>query len=183
MKTLIIYLAFFVWTGALYAQIELEETKVGFAPLSSEIVEDGNSYSFTIRETYQGEFEARPMAFMKENFSMKEFIAVVDKEGKYDGYQVSFRSDKGALQADFDADGNLLSSSERFKNVVLPRDLQKQLYNDHKGWTMVKNIRVTRGNNGGINKTVYRIKLENGAQKKNVKFHGNDLEGSEVVAQ
>lgn len=121
MKTLFIYLVLVMWAGVVQAQeiTELKEAKVGFAPLSSEVIRDGNNFSFNVKETYTGEFEANPIAFMTAYFDIHNFINEVQKE-EYDGYQVTFRSKKGHLKADFDEKGNLEKTSERFKNIVLP---------------------------------------------------------------
>ena len=183
MKTLIIYLVLVIWAGVSQAQeiTELKEAKVGFAPLSSEVIQDGNSYSFNVKENYTGEFEENPIAFMKAYFDIDNFIAEV-KEEKYDGYQISFRSKKGHLRADFDKNGKLGATSERFKNILLPASLREQIYRDHKGWEMVKNIRVTRGENGLVNKEFYRIKLRNGDQRKTLKIDGMAAERNEVAS-
>lgn len=183
MKTLFIYLVLVMWAGVIQAQeiTELKEAKVGFAPLSSEVIRDGNNYSFNVKETYAGEFEANPIAFMTAYFDIHNFIHEVQKE-EYDGYQVTFRSKRGHLKADFDERGNLEKTSERFKNILLPANLREQLYRDHKGWEMVKNIRVTRGENGLVKKEIYRIKLHKGTQRKVVKIDGIAAERSEVVS-
>ncbi len=183
MKTLFIYLVLVIWAGVSQAQeiTELKEAKVGFAPLSSEVIRDGNNYSFNVKETYTGEFEANPLAFMEAYFDIHNFIDEVRDE-EYDGYQVTFRSKKGRLQADFDERGNLQATSERFKNILLPANIREQLYREHKGWEMVKNIRMTRGENGLVNKEMYRIKLKNGTQRKILKIDGLAAERSEVAS-
>ncbi len=183
MKTLIFYLVLVIWAGVSQAQeiTELKEAKVGFAPLSSEVIRDGNNYSFNVKETYTGEFEANPLAFMEAYFDIHNFIAAVEDE-KFDGYQVTFRSEKGQLRADFDKHGNLGATSERFKNIILPARLREQLYRDHKGWEIVKNIRVARGDNGLVNKEFYRIKLRNGDQRRTIKIDGLGAERNDVAS-
>lgn len=183
MKTLFIYLVLVIWAGVSQAQeiTELKEAKVGFAPLSSEVIRDGNQFSFIVKESYAGDFEANPLAFMEANFDIHNFITVLKGE-KFDSFQVTFSSKKGHLLADFDKHGNLGTTSERFKNIFLPASLREQLYKDHKGWKMVKNVRVTRGENGMVDKEFYRITLRNGDQRKTLKIDGITAERSEVAS-
>lgn len=183
MRTLFIYLVLVVWAGVSQAQeiTELKEAKVGFAPLSSEVTKDGDSYSFKVNEAYQGEFENDALGFMNAYFDIDNFIAEV-KDEKYDSYQVSFNSKKGHLIADFDKHGNLGATSERFRNILLPADLRERIYKDHQGWTMVKNVHLTQGKSGVLNKNIYRIKLENGKSRKVVKIDALSAERSEVAS-
>lgn len=183
MRTLFIYLVLVVWAGVSQAQeiTELKEAKVGFAPLSSEVTKDGDSYYFNVSEAYQGEFENDAIGFMNSYFDIHNFIAEVENEN-YDSYQVSLVSGKGRLVADFDKHGNLGATSERFKNILLPADLREKIYKDHKGWKMVKNVRITHGKNGVVNKEIYRIRLESGKSRKLIKVDGLSAERSEVAS-
>lgn len=180
MKTLIFYLVLTLF-GTAQAQefTELKEAKVGFAPLSSTVERDGNSFSFDVRESHAGEFENDPLAFMEENFDINNFIAEVVNED-YDLYEVSFKSRKGFLRADFNKDGELLRSSSRFENTLLPENLRDQLYRDHKGWAMTRNVHVTVSKDGLLKKDYYKVRLENGKEKKKVNLEGR-VEGTEVV--
>ena len=181
MKTLIFSLVMLL-AGTIQAQefTELKEAKVGFAPLSSNVEREGNSFTFRINEGYKGEFEKDPLAFMEANFDIQNFISQVKHE-EYDSYEVSFVSGKGILKADFNKDGDLVKSSSRFKNIVLPEKLRDQLYRDHKGWAMTKNIHITAGRDGIVNKDYYKIKLENGKDRKRITLQA-PLGGSEVAS-
>ena len=171
MKTLFISLAFFVGTAIASAQevTELKEAKVGFSPMASELKQDGNEFTFAVKESHQREFEKDPIAFMNQNIDMEKFIDLA-KNKKYVEYQVKLKSANGTLHADFDRKGKLGSTTERFENIVLPRPLMAQLLRDYQGWTMVKNVHITRGENGRVAKEFYRIKLENGKQSKKIKI-------------
>lgn len=171
MKTLIIYLVLAVVAGTSHAQqiTELKEAKVGFAPLTSEVERDGNNFSFNIKEASAHEFDRDPVAFMEAYFDIKNFIAEV-KEDKFDTYLVSFKSRKGKLEADFNKKGELVRSTSIFKNILLPKELREKLYSEHKGWVMVKNTHITRGRNGLLTEDIYKIKLVNGKERKNIVF-------------
>jgi hypothetical protein len=106
---------------------------------------------------------------MEAYFDINAFIEAVGKDD-YDSYDVSFVSKKGILKAIFDRDGKLVRSSSRFKNIRLPEKLRSQLYRDHKGWAMTKNIHITRGSKEILGKNYYKVKLENGNDRKKVIF-------------
>lgn len=170
MKTSIIYLVLAFWAGFSNAQgiTELEETRI-VAPLYSEIINDGNSFSLVVKESFKGEFESDPISFMDKHFDIEKFKAEV-KDKDYDSYSVTFMSSKGNLLADYNKEGKRVKTSLKLKNVIVPADLREQLYRDHKGWAMVGNVHIAKERNGLINKEYYRIKLENGKQRKNLKI-------------
>lgn len=181
MKTLIFSLVMLL-TGTIHAQqiTELKEAKVGFAALSSDVQRDGNSFFFKISESHTGEFEKDPLGFMDAHFDINSFSSQLKHED-YDSYEVSFISNKGILKADFNKEGDLVKSSSRFKNAVLPKKLMHNLYRDHKGWAMTKNVHITRGRNGMVQKDYYKIKLQNGRESKRILVEA-PLEGSEVAS-
>lgn len=168
MKTLIFYLVLLT-LGTIQAQefTELKEAKVGFAPMTSIVERNGNSFSFNVKEAVAGEFEKDPLAFMENYFSIVDFISELKHE-QYDRYEVSFVSQKGHLIADFDKNGKLVQTNSRFKNTLLPHSLRNDLYRDHKGWAMTKNIRITRGKNGEVSMDYYKINLEKGKDRKKI---------------
>lgn len=168
MKTLIFSLVLTLFAGITNAQevTELKEARVDGTPLSSEIIRNGDNFTYKVKEAYIREFEKDPLLFVNKYFDFQDLASEV--RGEWDIYHVTFKSTKGNLQADFDSNGEMLSSISKFKNVILPRELMHQLYKDNKGWEMVKNVHVTRGKDGVVNQDIYRIKLENGKDRKNV---------------
>ncbi len=167
MKTLIFSIVLVLCAGYSQAQItDLEEVRLSISPVDLNVA---NSFKVTIPENYVGEFEKDPLAFMKNNFDIREFISQVQSED-YETYLVSFRSRKGELRAEFDKVGDLLSTNQRFENILLPMDICHQLYREHKGWAMVKNAHIARSRNGVVNKDLYHITLMNGKEKKKLKI-------------
>lgn len=160
--------------------IELQEAKVGNNISTTNIINRGNHFSVNIKETSQGEFERDPVAFMNNYFDIHHLI---DKIGdkRFLSYHVTFRSTKGDLNAKYDQDGNLVSTSLKLENVLVPHELKHQLYRDHKGWEMVKNLRVAKGKKGVSEMDYYKITMKNGNKKKNFKVNTSDLNRSEVA--
>ncbi|WP_424493819.1 hypothetical protein [Salinimicrobium sp. GXAS 041] len=183
MRTLGILLVLMFWSAVANAQrvTVLDEAKIGFAPISSEVTEDGDRFTFVVNESYHREFELNPLAFMDEYFSIENFMNKVAYK-KYDSYEVSFNSSKGSLRAFFDKEGNLQKTKQRFVNILLPAELRHQLYRDHKGWEMVKNVYVAKGEGATITKSLYKVKLERDGDKKRIKFKFNPHASNTGVA-
>lgn len=171
MKTLVIFLLLGFSTVLTNAQgiIELNEARVDYNPVFSQVSYNGNTFTAQIKESYLGQFEKDPMGFMKENFDVHQLIAQINNK-KYDAYYVSFRSKKGELKVNYDKEGNIVNAFQRFRNVSLPQAVAQQLFKENKGWSMTKNVHVAYGRNGNVDKDFYRITMENGKDRKKVKL-------------
>lgn len=178
MKTLVFSFVLALCAGFGQAQItQLDEARLTYNP---ETLNAANHFKVTVLENYAGEFEKDPLAFMENNFDILDLISQV-KSGDYETYLVSFRSRKGEFRARFDKVGDLLDTNLKFKNILLPMDLCHQLYRDHKGWAMVKNVHIARNKNGVVKKDFYRITMKNGKEKKNLKIHARKV-GNAMVS-
>lgn len=178
MKALIVisFLLCSIITGYSQEVTELEELHISSLPEQLESTAP-NEYRFIINEKYAGEFTKDPIAFMKANFDINAFIASV-QEKNYETYQLVFNSSKGFLRVDFDREGELMSTSQRFKDIVLPLDVRRDLYNNNKGWSMTKNTYVARGTGDLVDKELYRIKMEKGKDRKTVKIDPKQITSS-----
>lgn len=183
MEKLVIFVALALSAVISNAQevIELQEAKVEFSPVSQNITNPGNSFSVNIKENYIGEFEKDPMAFMTNNFDMKKVIAELGVYN-YTNYEVSFISTKGELIVNFDGNGEKTGSFMRFRDMALPSQLQHQLYRDHKGWALMKTLRIARESNGKVDKDYYKITMEKGNKKRKFKINASDVGLSTLVA-
>lgn len=183
MRTLFLSLIFvFAATLSQAQQItQLEEAKVGFAPLEVEVTEDGDSFTYTVSESFSGEFVDNPIAFMKANFDIQNFIAKYENRG-YDSYQITFQNGKGYLLAEFDNDGEVVKTFQKFEDIPLPLDVRRELYNSNKGWTMTQNKYMASGRGELLEKEIYKIKLENGNSKRNVKIDPRSVAKTSVVS-
>ena len=185
MKTLIFSLLLIAVTLVGHAQeqkvTELEEAEVGFAPLDVKITRDGDSFTYKIEEGYTGEFSKDAIGFMKANFNIQNFIAELENEN-YDSYLVTFKSGNGHLSADFDKDGNLVKTFQKFEDIVLPLDVRREVYISNKGWTMTSNKYIASGRGDLLEKEMYKIKLENGNQKRNIKLDPRSVARTTVAS-
>jgi len=182
MKKHIIILVLTLMTAATQAQnvIELKEATLNYSPLTYDIVEHGNTFAMKIKENSVGEFEKNPMAFMHKNFNINQFLNEIGDRG-YDIYQVVFKSRKGALNAEYNKEGALLSANLKFTNVVVPYELQRKLYQDYKGWEMVKTQHIAREKEGTAKVDFYRVKMKNGSKTKNLRYDVAELSTGEIA--
>lgn len=175
MKTLVIFLLLGFSAVMTNAQgvIELNEARVDYNPVFSQVSQSGNTFTAQIKESYLGQFEQDPMGFMKENFNVHQMIAQINNK-KFDEYSVSFRSKKGELKVNYNKNGEIINAFQRFRNVPLPQAVAQQLFKENKGWSMVKNVHVAYGRNGNVDKDFYRITMENGKDRKKVKLDASE---------
>lgn len=183
MKTLIFTLLLVVVTSLSHAQkvTELEEAKVGFAPLDVEVSANGDSFTYKVAEAYTGEFVEDPIAFMKANFDIQNFIAAYE-DRNFNSYQITFKSGQGFLKADFDKNGELQGTYQKFKNIVLPLEVRRDLYTATKGWTMTGNKYMASGRGDLLEREIYKVKLEKGNRKQTVKLDPRSNARSSVVS-
>jgi hypothetical protein len=180
MKNLIFYSLLLLCFVSVKAQdiTQLEETTVTFQPFVTNLdsyLDD--SFLVKVEENYAGEFSKDPIKFMKENFDIHSFISFLDEQSNsglqkrdYLYYRVTFKTDKGDLVAKFSKEGELEETSQKFKNILVPSDIRRELYRSYKGWNMVKNTYTANGKSDQIDEELYRIKLKNGNRSQIVKI-------------
>lgn len=175
MKTLIVILLLVAATTVSQSQnvTLLPEVKIGVSALNAKVIRSGDQFTIKIDKVHAPEFGKNPIAFMKSYLDMKSFIANLSDE-EYDSYQVTFKSQKGNMVANFDDEGNLVNTRQSFKNILLPYNLRRDLYTAYQGWIMTKNKYDATTKGEIINKETYRITFRKGKQKENVTIDGNN---------
>ena len=147
--------------------IQLDEARVEGRSVKISI--NGDDLKYAVVEDYKGQFHKNPIAFMKEKFDIHSFIEQMRGTG-YDSFLVEFRNRKGYLEASFDGEGNLLRTSQKFKNIALPIAIARELVTKHNGWTMKKNLYLASGKGDALDNELYRITMKNGKRTQNVKI-------------
>ncbi|NNJ88062.1 MAG: nicotinate-nucleotide adenylyltransferase [Eudoraea sp.] len=89
----------------------------------------------------------------------------------FDFYTVSFYIPDGKIVAEYDNEGKIIRTIEKFKNVSLPDDVKTALLERFPNWTVTKDVyRVTYTENNGAKK-IYKLMLKNGDKKMRVKVN------------
>lgn len=100
------------------------------------------------------------------NFDLKSADFYVDEELEYNVY---FKIPQGKILAVFDGEGEIIRTSERFKDIALPLDVVNAVLKKYPGWTIGSDFYlVTYNKNKGVKK-MYKLFLEKGKEKKRVK--------------
>lgn len=171
MRNFIVLMLFLGFLSSGHAQkvIRLDELKMTYSPAALEVSPNTNSISFIIPEAYDGEFTENPLLFVYQKFDISEFIEA-NKKSNFDSYQVSFKSPKGYLNAEFDKHGNMRRASQLFKDVKIPTYTVAEVLKANEGWNIVGNKHVAFSKEWNIEKEYYKIKLEKGNKKKVVRI-------------
>ena len=150
--------------------IQLDEARVNSSLKAITIDSETGTIRCIVKEGYTGEFSENPIKFMKDRFDFKEFLSAIVNKDDFDEYLVTFNSSKGFLEAIYTNDGDLVQTYQRFQDIALPPSVRNQLYLENKGWTHVSNKYTASGKSDGLDRELYKIKLENGNKKRTVKI-------------
>ena len=168
MKTLIIILILVLGMSTIQAQkvTKLDEARVTYK--TSKVVTSSNlqNVNFEVKEAYENHFMKNPISFAQENFDVKS----LNLDDDIESILVSFISGKGYLNATFNKEGELIETSQRFRDIVMPLKVRRDIYKDNIGWTMASNLYKASGKGSNIDKELYKIKLTQGKQSKYVKY-------------
>ncbi len=94
---------------------------------------------------------------------------------KFEAYEVIFKQSSGKIIAIYDKEGNVISSSEKFKNLRLPKAVRMGIFEDHDGWELHSDSYLVSYYSGKNVKKLYKVQLRKGKQKKNLRV---DVEGN-----
>ncbi len=179
MKTFIIALILVFGMSTLQAQkvIKLDAATVTYK--TPKVVTSSNlqNFNFEVKEDHENHFMNNPIRFVQENFDIKSFNFDDDIEN----IQVSFLSRKGYLNATFNKKGELIKTSQRFRDIVLPLKVRRDVYKDNIGWTMASNLYKASGKGSLIDQELYKFKYTKGKQKKYVKYVPQQINGGRVA--
>ncbi|MDT0690098.1 hypothetical protein RM549_09905 [Salegentibacter sp. F188] len=170
MKNLMTFLILTCFFLSMDAQIiKLEETKVKAANYVPVYFQQ-DSEGFIIPERFDSQFEIDALGFVFNNFNMKDYINgnLIEES---DSYEVTFRNRKGFLRANYDDEGAMVRSSQRFTQMALPYEIRNEIFSQYQGWDITRSTYIARGTGDKIDKGFYKIRVENGSQKKNIKLY------------
>lgn len=170
MKSLIFGMFLLGFIAAGNSQILLEEAKVEYRPETLKVNPTTKSLVAKISEKVAGEFQQDPLSFMKTNFDSKKFIED-NRNLNLSNFEVFIQSRKGYLHAFFDNKGNLISSRQKFTNVVLPQNAQMELHRLHEGAVVRGNNYFAHSKGWDITKEYYKVKIREGNKTKNLRIN------------
>lgn len=88
-------------------------------------------------------------------------------DGRKEFFKVKFTSSKGYIIADYDRNGKIVKTSERFRDIALPKNLIKAVLKQYpKSSFLMVAYNVDYDDNTA--KKIYKIKIMNAGKKKNL---------------
>ena len=95
----------------------------------------------------------------------------------YGTYNITFYIPQGKILAEYDADGKIIKTVERFTDINLPKSVKKAVLDRYPKWTITKDIYKVSYSDAKGSKKTYKLKLENGDEIIRVKTdeYGNFL--------
>ena len=113
-------------------------------------------------------FTEDPVAYISENFHIKDYEAFTEAE-KGSQFIVTFKCAKGQLTATYDNLGNLKSTRQRFKNITIPNEIMAEIYREHQGWE-VREVKYRASGKGTSTQWArYIITLGKGGEERTFK--------------
>ncbi len=89
-------------------------------------------------------------------------------------FETVFKATNGSLIAFYAKNGQIVSSMENFKDVVLPMTIRKRVFEANPGWKMGRNQYVSTYQDDRLIKKMYRIQLVQGGEKKRLTIKLNE---------
>jgi hypothetical protein len=182
MKTLVVILILMSFSFGSQAQgiTELEETKIGFSPMSLTETDNPDEYRYEVNVDFTKDFMKNPIGFMESYFDIASFIEQVEDKD-YHTYLVRFSTDKGFLEASYSKDGELNRTRQIFKDIPMPLAVRNELFRQTKGWSMVKNSYIAKGKRNILDKELYRIKVAKDNKSKIIKIDPKNINEERVA--
>ena len=105
-------------------------------------------------------------------------LPIFDRE--FEAYEVIFKTKKeggtsGLITATYDSNGKIMSSIERYKNILLPKTVRDAINNKYPGWIIHKDIFLVTYRDDRKAKQVFKVQIRKDRDKKNLKldYDGN----------
>ena len=162
MKKFILSLLVIGLTSQVYSQItKVEEL--------SEVVVTAVNYKY-LNQT-DNKVAAVPVQMLQRKVAAYDVTTKEYYQDDYDYYTVEFYIPDGKIVAAYDADGKILKTIEKFKDIKLPNAVSKALLERFPNWDIVSDVyRVTYTEKKGAKK-LYKLKLQNGDKTMKVKVN------------
>lgn len=98
-------------------------------------------------------------------FNVKE---VAEFDGRKESYQVKFKATKEYIIADYDRDGKILKTKERYQDINLPKDLIKEVLRQYPNSNFLKVVYTVDYDDQNTPEKIYKIQILNDGKKKNL---------------
>ncbi len=105
------------------------------------------------------------------NFDVK---GLAEFDGRKEAFKVRFKGTKGFIIADYDRNGKILKTFERYKDIALPKNLIKTVIKQYPESNFLKVAYTVDYNDQKMVKKTYKIQIMDNGKKRNLKFNSGD---------
>ena len=135
----------------------------------SEVVVTAVNYKY-LNQT-DNKVAAVPVQMLQRKVAAYDVTTKDYYQDDYEYYTVEFYIPDGKIVAAYDADGKILRTIEKFKDIKLPDAVSKALLERFPNWDIVSDVyRVTYTDKMGAKKQ-FKLKLQNGERTMKVKMN------------
>ena len=115
---------------------------------------------------------AQPVRLLEHKAASYDLKNAEFYEEEYDNYFVSFYIPQGLILAYYDNNGKMVQTTEKFKNVTLPKVLREAVTQRYPQWLIAKDVYfVQYYTDARGTKKIYKLLLENGSKRIRVKLN------------
>ena len=163
MKTLITGLLFVGLTTLGFSQTngiqQVELSEVYVTPLN-----------LTYLRTVQDEDTPETVKNLENKASRYDITEAPIFDRKFEAYEVIFKDSNGKIVATYDENGKILSSLERFKDILLPEKVRNSVHKNFPDWQLHSDTYLVSYFLDKEVKRVYKVQLRKDGKRKNLKI-------------
>lgn len=114
--------------------------------------------------------ETLPVKLLQQKVANYDVTSADFYSEEYDFYTVSFYIPEGKIFAEYDNEGKIIRTIERYKDIALPSAVTKAVVKRFPKWKITKDIYLITYNEKDGAKKKYKLKLKNGDERLKVKL-------------
>lgn len=159
MKKLLIALIIVGLATQLYAQDPIKLPEVVVVAKNYKYLNKANSKDATL-----------PVKLLQQKVANYDVKSQDFYSETYDYYTVSFYIPEGKVFAEYDSDGKIIRTIEKYKDIALPKEVTTAVVKRFPKWEITKDIYLIRYNEKDGAKKKYKLTLKNGDERLKVKL-------------
>lgn len=136
----------------------------------SEVSVYATNYKY-LNDIDTGELASIPVKLLQQKVATYDIKSSEYYQDDYDLYNITFFIPEGKILAAYDADGKLLRTAEKFKDINLPTAVRKAIADRFPEWVITKDIYLVSFTDATGAKKTYKVKLENRDKMLRVKLN------------
>ncbi|MEO8885330.1 MAG: hypothetical protein ABI367_04645 [Mucilaginibacter sp.] len=119
---------------------------------------------------------AQPVRMLEFNAATYDIKKSEFYNEDYEGYYVSFYIPDGEILAEYNKNGKLLRTVEKFKNTTLPAEVKNTVSQVFPGWHISEDVyKVYYYDQKGKADKIFKLQLEDGSKRIKVKLNENGV--------